>query len=55
MVYILWIILKQITDQLDLFVIPIIIYINLYLLYDCLIKLGIIKKKKLIINIITFQ
>lgn len=35
--------------------IPIIIYINLKLLYNYFIKLNIINKKKLIINIISLR
>ena len=45
--------LKIITDRLELPVIPIIIYTNLYSLYKCLVKLGTIKEKRLIINIIA--
>ena len=45
--------LKIIIDQLKLFVIPIIIYTNLYSLYKCLVKLSTTKKKRLIINIIV--
>ena len=45
--------LKMITDRLELPVIPIIIYTNLYSLYKCLVKLSTIKEKRLIINIIV--
>ena len=45
--------LKIIIDQLELPVIPIIIYTNLYSLYKCLVKLSTIKEKRLIINIIV--
>ena len=45
--------LKIIIDRLELPVIPIIIYTNLYSLYKCLVKLSTIKKKRLIINIIV--
>jgi hypothetical protein len=45
--------LKIITDRLELPVIPIIIYTDLYSLYKCLIKLSTIKEKRLIINIIA--
>jgi len=45
--------LKINTEQLDLLAIPIIVYTNLYLLYECLVKLSIIKEKRLIINIIA--
>ena len=47
-------ILKIIIDWLKLFIIPIIIYTDLYSLYKCLVKLNTIKKKRLIINIIVF-
>ena len=46
--------LKIITDQLELPVIPIIIYTDLYSLYKYLVKLSTIKEKHLIINIIAF-
>jgi hypothetical protein len=45
--------LKIITDQFKLPIIPIIVYTNLYSLYKCLVKLGTIKEKRLIINIIA--
>jgi len=45
--------LKIIIDRLELLVISIIIYTDLYSLYKCLVKLSIIKKKRLIINIIA--
>jgi len=45
--------LKMIIDQLELPVIPIIIYTDSYSLYKYLVKLGITKKKRLIINIIA--
>ena len=45
--------LKIITDQLELLIIPIIIYTDLYSLYKCLVKLGTIKEKRLIINIMA--
>ena len=45
--------LKIITDRLELPVIPIIIYTNLYSLYKYLVKLNTIKEKRLIINIIA--
>jgi hypothetical protein len=45
--------LKIITDRLELPVIPIIVYTNLYSLYKCLVKLSTIKEKRLIINIMA--
>ena len=45
--------LKIIIKQFNLLAVPIIIYTNLYLLYKYLVKLGIIKEKYLIINIIA--
>ena len=45
--------LKMITDRLELPVIPIIIYTNLYSLYEYLVKLSTIKEKRLIIDIMA--
>jgi len=45
--------LKIIIDRLKLPIIPIIVYTNLYSLYKCLVKLGTIKEKRLIINIMA--
>ena len=45
--------LKIIIDRLKLPVIPIIVYTNLYSLYEYLVKLSTIKEKRLIINIIV--
>ena len=47
--------LKIIIDRLKLPVIPIIVYTNLYSLYKCLVKLGTIKEKHLIIDIMVLQ
>ena len=54
-VYTIATIVKMITDQLDLLTIPTIVYIDLYSLYKCLVKLGTTKEKRLIINIIALQ
>ena len=45
--------LKIIIDKLELFIISIIMYTNLYSLYKCLVKLSTIKEKRFIINIIA--
>jgi len=45
--------LKIITDRLKLPIIPIIVCTNLYSLYKYLVKLGTIKEKRLIINIMA--
>ena len=45
--------LKIIIDRLELPIIPIIIYINLYSLYKYLVKLSTIKEKRLIIDIMA--
>jgi hypothetical protein len=45
--------LKIIIDRLELPIIPIIIYTDLYSLYKYLVKLSTIKEKRLIINIIV--
>jgi hypothetical protein len=53
--YIIAVILKIIIDQRNLPEIPIVLYINSKFLYEYIIKLGITKKKYLIINIITIR
>jgi hypothetical protein len=45
--------LKIITEQLELPVIPTIVCTDFFLLYKCLVKLGITKEKRLIIDIIA--
>ena len=45
--------LKIITDRLELPIIPIIVYTDLYSLYKYLVKLSTIKEKHLIINIMA--
>ena len=54
-VYTIITIVKLIIDQFDLSTISTIVYIDLYLLYKCFVKLGTIKEKQLIINIIVLQ
>ena len=45
--------LKMIIDRLELPVIPIIVYTDLYSLYKYLLKLSTIKEKRLIIDIMA--
>jgi hypothetical protein len=47
--------LKMITKQLDLPPIPMIICIDLYSLYECLVKLGTTKEKRLMIDIMAIR
>ena len=47
--------LAKITNQLDLPTVPIIVCIDLYSLYKCLVKLGTTKEKRLIINIMALR
>jgi len=47
--------LKIITDQLELPAIPTIMCTDLYSLYECLVKLGTTKEKRLMINIMALQ
>jgi hypothetical protein len=47
--------LKIIIDQRNLPEIPIVFYIDSKFLYKCIIKLGITKEKRLIINIIAIR
>jgi hypothetical protein len=45
----------MIMKQLRFFTIPIIVYTDFYSLYECLVKLGIIKEKRLIIDIMAIR
>jgi hypothetical protein len=47
--------LRMITERLRLLVIPLVICTDSYSLYECLVKLRIIKEKRLIINIIALR
>ena len=47
--------LKMITDQLKLPVIPTIMCTNSYSLYECLVKLGTTKEKRLMIDIMALR
>ena len=47
--------LTKITNQLDLPTVLIIVCIDSYSLYECLVKLGTTKEKRLIINIIALR
>ena len=49
------IIINIIITYLTLLKVPIIIYIDLFFLYKYLVKLGTIKEKRLIINIMALQ
>ena len=48
-------ILRMVTEQLRLPLIPLIICTDSYSLYKCLVKLRITKEKRLIINIIALR
>jgi hypothetical protein len=47
--------LKKITDQLKISAILIVVYTDLFSLYECLVKLSITKNKRLIIKIIALR
>jgi hypothetical protein len=47
--------LKMITKQLDLPTIPTIVYTDSYSLYECLVKLGTTKEKRLMIDIMAIR
>jgi hypothetical protein len=52
-VYIIGSTLNIVIKQLDLSMISIVVYTDFYSLYECLVKLGITKEKRLIIDIIA--
>ena len=47
--------LKMITDQLELPAIPMIVCTDSYSLYECLVKLGTTKEKRLMIDIMALR
>jgi hypothetical protein len=47
--------LRMVTERLGLPVIPLVIYTDSYSLYECLVKLGITKEKRLMINIMALR
>jgi hypothetical protein len=47
--------LKMITKQLELLAIPTIVCTDSFLLYECLVKLGTTKEKRLMIDIIVIR
>jgi hypothetical protein len=47
--------IRMIIEQLGFTRIPIIVCTDLYLLYECLVKLGTTKEKRLIIDIIAIR
>ena len=46
---------KMITDQLGYLTAPIIVYIDSYSLYKCLVKLGTTKEKRLMIDVMAIR
>jgi hypothetical protein len=53
--YIIGSTLNIVIKQLDLPMIPIVVYTNSYSLYECLVKLGITKEKRLMIDIMAIR
>ena len=47
--------IKMITDQLRYLTALIIVYIDLYSLYECLVKLGTTREKRLMIDVIAIR
>jgi hypothetical protein len=54
-VYVIGSTLNLITKQLDLPIIPIIVCTDSYSLYECLVKLGTTKEKRLMIDIMAIR
>ncbi len=48
-------IIAKVMEQLGLLAIPIVVYTNSYSLYECLVKLGTTKEKRLIIDIMALR
>ncbi len=53
--YVIGLTLAKITNQLDLPTTPIVVCTDSYSLYKCLVKLGTIKEKRLIIDIMALR
>jgi hypothetical protein len=47
--------IKMIYDQLELLLMPIVVCTDSFLLYECLVKLGTTKEKRLIIDIMALR
>jgi hypothetical protein len=47
--------LNMVIKQLDLLTIPIVVYTDSYSLYECLVKLGTTKEKRLMIDIMAIR
>ena len=54
-VYIIGSTLNMVIKQLDLSTIPIVVYTDSYSLYECLVKLGTTKEKRLMIDIMAIR
>jgi hypothetical protein len=54
-VYVISSTLNMVIKQLDLSMIPIVVCTNSYSLYECLVKLGTTKEKRLIIDIMAIR
>lgn len=53
--FVLAVSISQVLQELGFQPIPIVIYTDLYLLYKCLVKLGITKEKRLMIDIMALR